>query len=57
MKSYPRLPLGAKHREKVPIGDWLSMPKTLALILPAEPCEILRLAGWFELLMLHTHSI
>jgi hypothetical protein len=70
MKSYPRLPAGAKHREEAQRGsterkhrkeaqrgsterkhreearieNWLSMPMTLALILPAEQCDILRLA-------------
>jgi hypothetical protein len=40
MKSHPRLPLGAKYREKVPIEDWLSVPITLALIRLAEPCDL-----------------
>jgi hypothetical protein len=57
MKSYPRLPVGAKHREEARIENWLSMPITLAFIPPAEECDILRLAGWFELPILHTHQI
>jgi hypothetical protein len=57
MKSYPRLPVGAKHREEARIENWLSMPITLAFILPAGQCDILRLAGWFELFIFHTHQI
>jgi hypothetical protein len=57
MKSYPKLPVGAKHREEARIENWLSMPIGLALILPGAQCDILRLAGWFELLILHTHEI
>jgi hypothetical protein len=33
------------------------MPTALALILPAAQRDILRLAGWFEFLILHTHQI
>jgi hypothetical protein len=57
MKSYPRLPVRAKQRAEARIENWLSMPITLPLILPAGQCDIFRLAGWFEFLILHAHQI
>jgi hypothetical protein len=57
MKSYPRLPVGAKHRDEARIENWLSMPVTLRLRLPAAQCERLKLAGRFELFILHPHQV
>jgi hypothetical protein len=57
MKSYPRSPVGVKQREEARIEKWLSMPIALALILPEGQCDILRLAGWFKLLILQTQQI
>jgi hypothetical protein len=33
------------------------MPIMPALIVPSGQCDIVRLVGWFELLILHTHQI